>query len=216
MVIGLLILTSIPTVTGVAQAVSAQKNKEQTDKDDRRMKKFHVDIRCGSESAQGAALNEGRIVLKADRLWVGPPNVVEKGGYGYVAEAFYIEYPDPQRTPAPMGLVSQVQDDPPLLNWIYIDKKTMEVKYGNKSTSIDHYIGPWDWTEDEEQVVFDDMEAAFINAFYAVERLPGKWQLFFDMKGDLFANLLPASMKKVQVELHRNMIATAEEADKKA
>ena len=113
--------------------------------------------------------------------------------------------------PAPIGLVSQVQDDPPLLNWIYVDKDTMEIKYGNRSTSVTHNIGPWDWSEDEEQVVFDDMEAAFINAFYAVERLPGKWQLFFDYKGDQLAAYLPAKLKKVQVELRRNMIVDSDE-----
>lgn len=110
-----------------------------------------------------------------------------------------------------MGLVSQVQDDPPLLNWIYVDKDTMEVKYGNRSTSIDHNIGPWDWSENEEQVVFDDIEAAFINAFYAVERSPGKWQLFFDMRGNQLQDYLPAKLKRLQVELHRIMLEPDEE-----
>lgn len=112
-----------------------------------------------------------------------------------------------------MGLVSQVQDHPPLLNWIYIDTKTMELKYGNRSTSIEHNVGPWDWTEDEEQLVFDDMEAAYINAFYAVERLSGEWQLFFDMNGNELQGYVPADMKKFQVELRRNMIATNEVVD---
>lgn len=116
-----------------------------------------------------------------------------------------------QRAPAPLGLVSQVQDDPPLLNWIYVDKDTMELKYGNKSASIEHHIGPWDWTEDEEQVVFDDMEAAYINAFYAVERLPGRWQLFFDFEGNQLATKLPGKLKRVQVELRRGMIVTADD-----
>lgn len=102
-----------------------------------------------------------------------------------------------------------------MLNWIYIDKDTMEMKYGNKSASIAHHIGPWDWSEDEQQVVFDDMEVEFINAFYAVERLPGKWQLFFDFKGNQFAGVLPAKLAKVQVELHRSMIATADDESSK-
>lgn len=113
-----------------------------------------------------------------------------------------------------MGLVSQVQDDPPLLNWIYIDKDTMEVKYGNRSTSLDHNVGPWDWSEDEKQVVFDDMEAAYINAFFAVERVPGKWQIFFDMQGDQLQGYLPTRMKKIQVELHRTMLEPADEPEK--
>lgn len=94
----------------------------------------------------------------------------------------------------------------------------MEVKYGNRSISIDHNIGPWDWSEDETQVVFDDIEAAYINAFYAVERSPGKWQLFFDMKGDQLQGYLPAKLKKIQVELHRSLLEPEEDsasADKK-
>lgn len=89
-------ITAIPTVTGVAQAVSAQRNRDQQKKDERRMKKFYIDIKCAGESAQVKALNNGRIVLKNDRLWIGPANVTQKGDHGYVAEAFYIEYPDPE------------------------------------------------------------------------------------------------------------------------
>lgn len=111
-----------------------------------------------------------------------------------------------------MGLVSQVRDDPPLLNWIYIDKNTMELKYGNKSTSIDHNIGPWDWSEDEEQVVFDDIDATYINAFYAVESMPGKWQLYFDMRGNQLVDYLASKTKKIQVELHRSMLEPDDEA----
>lgn len=96
MVIGLLIVTAIPTVTGVAQAISAQRNRDKEQIDERRMKKFHLDVRCAGESKQAKELNGGRIVLKADRLWVGPPEVLQKGDYGFVAEAFYIEYPDPE------------------------------------------------------------------------------------------------------------------------
>lgn len=96
MVIGLLIITAIPTVTGVAQAVSAQKNRDQQKKDERRMKKFYIDLKCPGETKQARDLNNGRIVLKNDRLWVGPAQVSQKGDHGYVAEAFYIEYPDPE------------------------------------------------------------------------------------------------------------------------
>lgn len=95
-VIGLMMIGAIPTVTGVAQAISAQRNRDQSEKDERRMKKFHIDVKLSAANSQATILQEGRIVLLKDRLWVGPPDVVEKGDYGYVAEAFYIEYPDPQ------------------------------------------------------------------------------------------------------------------------
>lgn len=96
MVIGLLILTAIPTVTGVSQAMSAQKSKDEREKDERRMRKFYIDVRYQGNSTQASEIDRGRIVLKDDRLWVGPQEVDTEGAYGYVAQAFYIEYPDPE------------------------------------------------------------------------------------------------------------------------
>lgn len=107
MVIGLMIITAIPTITGIGQAISAQKNREQKKKDDHRMEKFHIDVHCAGESAAAKKLSNGRIVVKADRLWVGPPGVVEKGKHGYVAEAFYVEYPDPQVHPMLKAIVAK-------------------------------------------------------------------------------------------------------------
>lgn len=94
MVIGLLILTSIPTITGVGQAYSAQKTQEERAKDEARMKKFHIDILCDPNSPHARDIHEKRIVLKDDRVWVGPHEAVNPHPQGYVAEAFYIEYPD--------------------------------------------------------------------------------------------------------------------------
>ena len=102
MVIGLLIVTAIPTITGAAQAISAQRNRDKALKDERRMKKFHVDVHCASDDHAARNIKGGRIVLKADRLWVGPAGVTEEGNNGYVAEAFYIEYPDPE-VPSSLG-----------------------------------------------------------------------------------------------------------------
>lgn len=95
-VIGLMMVAAIPTVTGVAQAVSAQRNRDQKEKDDRRMKKFHLNVNISSANTSTTTFREGRVVLLQDRLWVGPPDVLEKSVHGYVAEAFYIEYPDPE------------------------------------------------------------------------------------------------------------------------
>ena len=118
MVLGLLILTSIPTVTGVAQAYSGQKEHKKRAEDAKRMTKFHIDIHCDSTSPRTKELRGHRIVLKDGKVWVGPKEALNPCKEGYVAEAFYIEYPDPEREPVPLGLASQVSSDPPLLNWV--------------------------------------------------------------------------------------------------
>ena len=94
MVIGLLILASIPTVTGVAQAISAQKTKEQRETDEKRMQKFYIDVSCEAQSARAGELHAHRLVLKNDRVWIGNKDITNPCKDGYVAEAFYIEYPD--------------------------------------------------------------------------------------------------------------------------
>lgn len=71
---------------------------------------------------------------------------------------FYIQYPDDDRFPPERGLVSTISDDPPMLNWIYCDRATYELRYGNRSASIEHIVGAWDWTEDESCVTLDGFE----------------------------------------------------------
>jgi len=89
-----MILTSIPTITGVGQAYSAQKTQEERKKDEVRMKKFHIDVFCDPNSSRARDIHAKRIVLKDDRVWVGPAEAVNPCTQGYVAESFYIEYPD--------------------------------------------------------------------------------------------------------------------------
>ena len=93
-VIGLLILTAIPTVTGVAQAVHGQKEHMQRKKDARRMQKFYIDVYCEAQSSRICAVHDKRLVLRDQRVWIGPHEALNPCEEGYVAEAFYIEYPD--------------------------------------------------------------------------------------------------------------------------
>ncbi|ETI23911.1 hypothetical protein G647_05718 [Cladophialophora carrionii CBS 160.54] len=205
-VVGLLILTAIPTVTGICQAVHGQKEHKQREKDARRMQKFYIDVYCEAQSSRTREIHEKRLVLRDGRVWIGPHEALNPCEDGYVIEAFYIEYPDNERVPVPLGLVSQVQEDPPLLNWIYVDKDTMELKYGNKSASIEHHVGPWDWTEDEEGITFDETEA-----FTAVEDpATRKWQLYYDMDDDGLSRFVPKGRRKFQVSLERTLIPGAE------
>ena len=207
MVIGLLILTAIPTVTGVALAHSGQKTAEQREKDAKRMAKFHIDVHC--EVTTGPRTREvhgHRIVLKDGKVFIGPIDALNPScSHGYVAEAFYVEYPDSDRDPVELGLASQCQDSPPLLNWIYVDKNTMELRHGNKTTSVQHHVGPWDWTEDEESITLVEMEQ-----FIAVEAGRGRWQVYFDTDDDGLSKYVPKGKKRFRISLGRTLIPGGE------
>lgn len=82
----------------------------------------------------------------------------------------------------------------------------MELKYGNKSASIDHHVGPWDWTEDEENINFDETEG-----FVAVEDpATRQWQIYYDMDEDGLSRFVPKSRAKFRVRFKRTLIPGAE------
>lgn len=106
----------------------------------------------------------------------------------FTALAFYIEYPELDETKhldRGLGLPTYVSANPPLLNWIYADKDTHELMYGNRTQSVEHFVGPWDWTEDEKTLLLEGKDA-----FYAVEEEEGQWALYYDRDGDELARVL--------------------------
>ena len=105
-------------------------------------------------------------------------------------EGFYIEYPDDQRPdPAPLGLVSKVASDPPLMNWIYIDRDTCAIRHGNRTESRPHRVGDWGFSNDDEDDFNDDEDPGGIEfdgeeRFVAVGPEPkdteGRWEVWWD------------------------------------
>lgn len=73
---------------------------------------------------------------------------------------FYIEYPN-EANPPILGLVTYIPHTPPMLGWIFADDEHGALRYGNKSASIDHFYGKWDWTPDESRVTFKGGERLF-------------------------------------------------------
>lgn len=201
-----MILTAIPAVTGVSQAISGQKQQEQRALEEKRMKRFHIDVSSDVDvPVVRREIHEHRVILRDNRVWIGEKEAINPSREGYVAEAFYIEYPDQERKPVQMGLVSQTRADPPLLNWIYVDNETAELKYGNKSQSIEHLVGPWDWSKDETQITLKKRQRCI-----AIRKPKSKyWQLYWDVDNDGLSNYVPTTWTKVYVTLIRSFIAGA-------
>ncbi|KAL1612656.1 hypothetical protein SLS60_000885 [Paraconiothyrium brasiliense] len=111
---------------------------------------------------------------------------------------FYLPFPtedlpyDTRPIPAPpiLGLVSTVPFDAicrtkpekPKLNWIYADRKTRELRYGPRVEAREHVVGPWDWTEDDEQGLTLNGEECLV----AVEEEEGGygWAVYWDEEDD--------------------------------
>ena len=212
MVIGLLTLAAIPTTIGVAEGVNAEEKENDADTtsgtEAERMRKFNLESYCESNSRKAKEIHGGKIVLRNDKIYIEP----QSSSKGHTFEGFYISYPDPDRPqPPPLGLVSSIPSDPPTLNWIYVDKNTREVRYGNRTQSRAHIVGSWGWDTGEEGgpggLTLEGEERAV-----AVETQAG-WEVRWeDENGEIGVK----GKKKLTVSLERKMLdSTAEEKEKK-
>ena len=111
-------------------------------------------------------------------------------------EGFYIAYPDDERGASPpLGLVTKVTDEPPLMNWLYVDRFTSEVKHGNRSASRAHRVGDWGHTNQDSdgEEIADAEDAGGVDLdgaeqFVAVQPRPGdaegRWEVYWDQQDD--------------------------------
>lgn len=203
--------TGISVVTGVAQGVSEQQKRNADASNQTRMLKFHVDVWVDPKQrkGKGAELNDTILTLRNDKVWVEAKSPItsqpETIGH-HPFTGFYLEYPDDNRGFC-RGLVSTISVDPPMLNWIYVDKDTYEVKYAARSGSIMHHVGDYDWTTDSNEdscITLDGFEG-----FVAVEEADGTWALYFDIDDDGLKSK-KKGRKTVEVHLQRRIIVGQE------
>lgn len=103
-------------------------------------------------------------------------------------------YPDSKHE----GLVTTITDVAPIMNWIYVDQNTYEIKYGVRADAQHNLTGPFDCTRQDRRLTFDGWEG-----WCAVEERPGHWAVYFDV-GDngLQAKIAPGT-RVLEIELSR-------------
>jgi len=141
--------------------------------------------------------------LRDNKVYLDHPDPSLRKTTAYTALAFYIGYPgdkDDKRKRGD-GLVTSVRDDPPLLNWIYVDKDTLELKHGNRSQSIENIVGHWDWIKDEKTIIFEGEEP-----FVAVKEEPGVWAVYCDCYRDGLASIGQTGKTRVEISLDRKLV----------
>lgn len=190
---------SVATVTGVAEGVSYQQKVNEENANETRQLKFHVDV-----LAPGTPLDGRMVTLAHDRLWLSPkdPETRQPTDGRHPFTGFYLPYPDEDRG-GMRGLVSTISKDPPVLNWIYADNDGLFFSYGNRTQSIKHHVGEWDWSKSQARLTFDEYEG-----FVAVREGEG-WILAFDMEDDGFKDY-KNGRKVIEVRLERRVISEQE------
>ncbi|KAF2404881.1 hypothetical protein EJ06DRAFT_501714 [Trichodelitschia bisporula] len=206
------IITGIPVVTGVAEGVAEQKRVNEEANNETRMFKFYIDAVCEGDSPKAQEISKCMVVLRHDKVWLWPrdeegmPAPAKTGPAPHPFTGFYIQYPDDARSPPELGLVSTISNDPPMLNWIYVDKKTLELRHGNRSTSIEHIVGPWDWSKDERDVILEGFDGFVV--VEEEEREDGlKWAVYYDRyEDDLSQGRKVGGRARVKCTLERRLL----------
>jgi hypothetical protein len=119
-----------------------------------------------------------------------------KSPSGHPFSGYYFQYPSEEKLE---GLVSTISNSPPMLNWIFIDRKTLELKFGNRSAAQGQIIGSWGWTENEERLTLEEKDA-----FVAVQEDDESWGLYYDRFGDWSG--LPTEGRILDISLQRSLV----------
>lgn len=89
---------------------------------------------------------------------------------------YYFKYPSEDQH---MGLVSTISDDPPMLNWLFVDKDTHAVVYGGRKETLSHVVGPWGWSDDEAYLSLQGDHCTFVAKQVAGDGVEG-WAVYWD------------------------------------
>lgn len=117
-----------------------------------------------------------------------------KEAFGHPFAGYFLPYPDSKFE----GLVSTICEDPPILNWIYVDNDTYEVKYGVRLDAQDNVTGPFDCTRQDRRMTLEGWEG-----FVVVEEAPSLWALYFDRDDDGLRSKLGPGKRVLEIELWR-------------
>lgn len=194
---GLLTIAGIPTATGVAVGIKSQSSDLSARSEGLGARKFTLHCYCTPNTSSARSLNNGLVGLWNSKLYVVPQHQKVDG---HSFEGFFLTYPDADRPLARrQGLVSTISKEPPTLNWIYVDKETRELKYGNRTESKDHIVGPWNLVASDEDgpegLMLDGNEAAV-----AIRTSEGAWEIRWEDQNRK-ASVADREMVKVSLEI---------------
>ena len=152
------------------QSQQSKDSSEATASQELKTEKCHFNARASPRMSERrkqqlhdciVVLRDGAFYLKRD----GEP--------GHPLTGYLLPYPDRGCD----GLVTTINDEN-MLNWVYVDSETYQMKYGVRAEAEKHLTGPMDLLlgkDEERRLSFDGWEG-----FVVVKAHAGEWALYFD------------------------------------
>ncbi|KAI3326749.1 hypothetical protein HD806DRAFT_416760 [Xylariaceae sp. AK1471] len=164
-------LVAFATVFGASEAIKHIQSDAR--KKEHRSRKNNLIVRCLKSCEYSSTLEGRRVVLSGDKLYIDTGTHHDEV-FGHPFAGYYLPYPVSNAS----GLVSTICDEPPVMNWIYVDRWSYELKFGNRAWADDNWPVPWDYTRQDRRLTFGGWEG-----FLAVKE-GDFWALYFDIDED--------------------------------
>ncbi|KAI1370485.1 hypothetical protein F4677DRAFT_457853 [Hypoxylon crocopeplum] len=182
-------LVAFSAVVGTSEAI--RQIQSDSRRKEHRSRKNNLVVRCPKSSQYSPAVNGKRVVLSGDKLYIDTGDDY-KQAFGHPFAGYFLAYPDSKYS----GLVSTICDEPPIMNWIYIDRTTYELKFGTRPWAQPNWPGPFDCSRQDRRLMFGGWEG-----FLAVKE--GEfWALYFDVDQDRLKSKLKET-PVLEIELLR-------------
>ncbi|KAJ8115188.1 hypothetical protein OPT61_g3110 [Boeremia exigua] len=192
MVLGILIATiSAPGLLGSQEAIRQGQSKDR--REEHRARRCNLIATCVKSSPRSREIDGRPIVLRNGKLWIDT-TTGDGEPFGHTYAGYYLPYPDTSYE----GMVTTITDVAPIMNWVYIDRETHEVKYGVRADAQPNLTGPFDCTRQDRRLTFDGWEG-----WCAVEEYEGYWCLYFDVNDDGLRTKVESGTRVLEIELYR-------------
>lgn len=177
-------VAAVPAIIGTTEAV--KQGQRQNKREEHRGRKSHLTVTLPVRNSYSSRFDGALIVLKDNKFWIDTEHSRLGLVQGHPFTGYYLPYPDTEEIWRRAGfkgegLVTTISDDPPFLNWVFVDRDTHEVKYGVRVEAQSQIVGPWDCTPVDRRLTLEGWEG-----FIAVEEEDGSdlWALYFDRDDD--------------------------------
>lgn len=187
----LIAIVAAPALLGTQEAIRQSQSKEK--REEHRARRCNLIASCVKSSRRSREINDRPIVLRNSKLWIDT-GTSDGDAFGHPYAGYYLPYPDTKYE----GLVTTITDAAPIMNWIYVDKETHEVKYGVRLDAQPNLTGPFDCTRQDRRLTFDGWEG-----WCAVEESPGLWALYFDRDDNGLRGKVAEGARVLEIELSR-------------
>ncbi|KAH7135737.1 hypothetical protein B0J11DRAFT_596964 [Dendryphion nanum] len=192
MVLSVLVaIIAAPALLGTQEAIRQSQAKEK--REEHRARRCNLIATCVKSSMRSREINGRPLVLKNGKIYIDT-GTGDGAPYGHPLAGYYLPYPDTKYE----GLVTTITDVAPIMNWIYIDKETYELKYGVRVDAQPNLTGPFDCTRQDRRLTFDGWEG-----WCAVEEFPTLWAIYCDLDDNGLQTKVPEGTRVLEVELSR-------------